>query len=296
MKIDTIVPGPSGMVSGADAIRLAPLLVGIAALALPTLIDLAQQVWTTDAGTHGVIVLFTGLWLIVQERGAITGLKRPGSFGLFLATMLPALAIYIFGRAFGYLFIEVTALFGALLSLGYLYYGTAVLRHLWFPILYLAFLIPPPGWVIDWFTAPMKIWISTNAAELLQRFDYPIVQIGATLYVDQYQLLVEDACAGLNSIVSLTAIGLFYIYLLHRASWRYSLFLLAWIIPMAILANFVRVVALVLITYHGGDEMAQGFLHSTAGILMFITALLGIFAVDALVSPIRRKLSKGQAR
>jgi len=50
-----------------------------------------------------------------------------------------------------------------------------------------------------------------------------------TLYVAQFQLLVEDACSGMNSIVSLTSVSLFYIYLLHASSWRYALFLTFWI-------------------------------------------------------------------
>jgi exosortase/archaeosortase family protein len=94
-------------------------------------------------------------------------------------------------------------------------------------------------------------------------------------------------------LISLSAIGLFYIYLLHRASWRYSLFLLCWIVPVAVLANFVRVIVLVLITYHGSDALAQGFLHSTAGMLMFMTALGGIFVVDALAAPVRKRLTPG---
>ena len=125
---------------------------------------------------------------------------------------------------------------------------------------------------------------------------YPIVRQGVTLYVAQYQLLVEDACAGLNSLVSLTAISLFYIYLLHNATWRYSLMLVAWIIPLAILANVIRIIILVLLTYHFGDAAAQGFLHSTAGLVMFATALLGIFLVDGVTQAVQRRFGWGSHR
>ena len=115
------------------------------------------------------------------------------------------------------------------------------------------------------------------------------------MIVGPYQLLVEDACAGLNSLISLTAISLFYIYILHNASWRYALFLMLWIVPVALLANLVRVMILVLITYHFGNAAAQGFLHSTAGLVMFATALLGIFLVDGLMTPVRRMLTRAHA-
>ena len=130
---------------------------------------------------------------------------------------------------------------------------------------------------------------------MLDAAGYPIASQGVTLVIAQYQLLVEDACAGLNSIVSLTAISLFYIYILHNASWRYSLLLFVWIIPAALFANLVRVLTLVLITYYFGNAAAQGFLHSTAGMIMFVVALLSIFAVDKAMTPIRRRLTGGVA-
>jgi exosortase len=292
MKLDTVVPHrPVHLLRVAGAGWLV-LLAGLASLIVPSLVRLAQQVWTTDAGMHGIIVLATGIWLIGREKDRFVQLRQPASPRLFWSVAIPALLVHVFGRAFGFLSIEIASLVVLLVSIGYLYLGTRAIRHLWFPIFYLCFLIPPPGGVIDAATAPLKTHISANAASLLGLFDYPIVHLGATLHIDQYQLLVEDACAGLNSLISLTAIGLFYIYLLHRASWRYSLFLLCWILPMAIVANFIRVVALVLITYHWGDAMAQGFLHSTAGILMFVTALAGIFVIDGLAWPLRRRLAR----
>ena len=294
MRIDAITPAPQVH----PLHRLLahwPLLLGLAAVLIPTVIRLAQQHWSTEAGMHGPIVLATGIWLIAREKEEIVALSRRGSTALFLAAALPSLAVYIFGRAFGFLSLEATALLGLIGAISYLYLGAAVLRHLWFPILYLCFLIPLPGWFMDWITAPLKTGISVAAVEALQPLGYPIVREGVMLYVAQYQLLVKDACAGLNSLISLTSIGLFYIYLLHRASWRYSLFLLGWIIPVALLANFIRVVVLVLITYHFGDAMAQGFLHSTAGLLMFVTALAGIFVIDGLSSPIRKRLARRPA-
>ena len=85
-------------------------------------------------------------------------------------------------------------------------------------------------------------------------------------------------------VTGLVAISLFYIYLLRNASWRYSLFLVALVIPIAIVANIIRIVVLVLLTYFFGDAVAQGFLHMAAGIFLFVTALLLVFAVDNLMS------------
>jgi exosortase len=272
-----------------------PLWAGLLILGIPSLIRLGQEAWTVDTGVHGPIVLATAIWLLYQAWPEVAGLKRPGNPIIAGIGIAGFLAVYAFGRAFSFLSIEIAAFMGLLVTVGYLYLGFAVLRRFWFPILYLGFVVPMPGWFIDGITAPLKNYITYVATTLLDAAGYPIASQGVTLVVAQYQLLVEDACAGLNSIVSLTAISLFYIYILHNASWRYSLLLFVWIIPAALLANLVRVLMLVLITYHWGNAAAQGFLHSTAGMIMFVVALVSIFALDKAMTPIRRRLAKGTA-
>jgi exosortase/archaeosortase family protein len=63
-----------------------------------------------------------------------------------------------------------------------------------------------------------------------------------------------------------------------------------------VLANFVRVVLLILITDFAGDAWAQGFLHGFAGMVMFAVALLSIFGIDRLAEPIRQRLATRDAR
>lgn len=269
-----------------------PLWLGLIALLVPSLIRLAQEGWTQDSGVHGPIVLATAVWLLIRAWPEVMKLRKPGHPVIAYGAIAGFLIAYIFGRAFSFLSVEIAAVLGLLVAIGYLYLGAAALRRLWFPIIYLGFVVPLPGWLIDGVTAPLKSYISLSATAILDAAGYPIAREGVTLVIAQYQLLVEDACAGLNSIVSLTAISLFYIYLLHNASWRYSLLLLAWILPVAMFANLIRVLILVLITYHFGNAAAQGFLHSTAGMIMFVVALVSIFAVDTLMTPIRRWLTK----
>jgi exosortase B len=272
-----------------------PLAIGGLALLIPTMIAIATGSWTGEAGVHGPIVLATGIWLFARRWRELIEIQRPGSLALTLAVLVPSLLVYAFGRAFDFLALEALALLGVLVAIFYGWFGAEACRRMWFPILYLGFVVPLPGWVITTLTAPMKEYVSWAATWILEGVGYPIVREGVTLYVAQYQLLVEDACAGLNSLISLTAISLFYIYILHNASWRYALFLMLWIIPVALLANLIRVMILVLITYHFGNAAAQGFLHSTAGLVMFASALLGIFLVDGLMTPVRKWLARRSA-
>jgi exosortase len=204
--------------------------------------------------------------------------------------MLVAAVGYAFGRAFDFISIEVGSMLLAFAAVAYSFVGGAVMRMMWFPIVYLAFMIPIPGSILDTATQPLKAFVSEAVTEVLGGVGYPVARVGVTIYVAQYQLLVEDACAGLNSLISLTAIGLFYVYVMRNSNWRYSVLLLALVVPIAILANCVRVAALVLLTYYFGDAVAQGFLHKFAGMVTFTSALLLIFLIDALLTPVRNWL------
>lgn len=266
------------------------LLIGMAAITLPTLVSLGIGPWSTESGVHGPLVLATGIWLIVRRMPEIMQKAEPGSLSLGFALMIPAVMIYVFSRAFDFISTEVAAMLLALAAAAYVFYGRHVFALLWFPIIYLGFVIPIPGWVLDVVTQPLKALVSQSVTATLADFGYPVARVGVTIYVAQYQLLVEDACAGLNSLISLTAIGLFYVYILHNTNWRYSVLLLALVIPIAIMANCIRVAALVLLTFYFGDAVAQGFLHHFAGMVTFTSALLFIFAIDAALKPVRNAL------
>ncbi len=269
-----------------------PLWLGIAAVVVPTLGALGSGPWSTEAGVHGPLVVATGIWLVIRRMPQIRLLQERGSLGVALAMLGPALVLYALGRAYDFISVEVAALLLALFAAAYAYAGPKVLRLMWFPIFYLGFVIPLPGWLLDQITAPLKMLVSQVVTESLGAFGYPVARVGVTIYVAQYQLLVEDACAGLNSLISLAAIGLFYVYILRNTNWRYALLLLTLVVPIAIAANCVRVAALVLLTYYYGDAVAQGFLHQFAGMVTFTSALLLLFLVDALLTPVRNALAR----
>ncbi len=276
-------PRPVGWDAAAGLLRRHwPLVIGLAALVVPSLIRLAEQSWSTEAGAHAPIVLATGIWLLTRGSWAAdpAGQAKWGGWAI-AALALIALPIYIFGRAYDFLSLEAGAVYLAVLLAGIAMVGPATLWRNAFPLFYLAFLIPIPGWIIDQVTAPLQHLISWSATELLAALGYPVSRSGVSIFIAQYQLLVEQACSGMNSLIGLTAITLFYIYVLHRASWRYALLLVALILPVAVVANFIRVLILILLTYYYGDAVAQGFLHNSAGILLFATALMMMILLDA---------------
>ena len=262
------------------------LAVGLAVLVLPTMFQVARDSWSTEQGGHGPLVLATGLWAVWRELKGTNVVRKPGNLVLGLLMLGVSLGVFVIARITGILEIEAFAMYGALISGVYVVQGPAVIRLIWFPLVYLAFTLPPPDTVVAAVTQPIKIAISSWAVTLLHAIGYPIASSGVTIQIGQYQLLVAAACAGLNSIVTLTALCLFYVYLRHRSNPVAFLVIALAAIPIAVVANFVRVLVLILMTYHLRDAVAHGFMHDFAGLLMFSVALFTIFAVDKAAAPL----------
>ena len=269
-----------------------PMLLGILVLAVPTFVRLGQQVWTKEIGAHGPIVLATGIWLLWRKWDSMVAQAKPGHPAITIVGMLATLGLYVFGRAYDFISLEAAGLYGFGLALMYDRFGLKTMLSNWFPLFYLGLLLPVPGWVIDEFTAPLKLLVSYVATSIVEPFGIPIVREGVTMTVGPYQLLVEDACSGLNSLIGLIAITMFYIYLLRNASPAYSAFLVCLIIPVAIVANVIRIATLILLTYFFGDAVGQGFLHVTTGLVLFAISLSLMFAIDSLASKLLHRTGK----
>jgi exosortase len=261
---------------------LADLLfyAGFLALVVPTLIFVARSTWSTEQGAHGPIVLMTGIWLLWIKWPSVRGYVCPPPAWKAALLVVPLLLLYPITRITQIVEVEGYVMYATAVAVAYGLLGGKVLYKLAFPLFYLAFVFPPPETLIYSITMPLKIGISEASIAFLQLFGYPIGGTGVTIQIGQYQLLVAAACSGLNSIVSLSALTIFYIYIRHSDNLRYAAILLLAVVPVAIAANFIRVLLLILLTYHAGEAAAQGFMHDLAGITMFATALLLIYLLD----------------
>lgn len=271
-----------------------PIFVGFGMMAVPTLIRLAEQVWPMEIGAHGPIVLATGIWLLFHIRAELAALASKPPVLLALAGFVVGIALYIFGRPYDLIALEAGGVYIFFLSAALLILGLRPMLNNVFPFLYLAFLIPVPGWILDQVTAPLQMLVSAVSTGILEALGYPIDRQGIVIFIAQYRLLVEDACSGMNSLIGLVAVMLFYIYIIHRASLRYTLLLAAAIIPIAVFVNILRVMALILLTYYAGDEVAQGFLHVTTGVVLFAVALGLTILLDKVLQRFIQK-DRGEA-
>lgn len=260
-----------------------PVLLGLLVMYVPTFVDLAYGLWTKDEQMHGPIVFAVVMYLFWSMRSKIHSAPTEPRLGIAWALLVVGVFLYVLGRSQEIVMFELGSLLWILPALMLAQRGINALRVCWFPIFFLFFMIPLPGPVVDVLTLPMKTFVSWATEHVLYAAGYPISRSGVILYLGPYQLLVADACAGLHTLFSLEAMGLFYLHLTQRGSWWRNVLLAALIIPISLTANVIRVVTLSLVTYHFGDEAGQGFLHGFAGIVLFVSALILIMAIDSLI-------------
>ena len=261
------------------------VLVGLACAYAPVYLAAAGGIWQDDNHAHGALVLAVVLWLFWTVKGDIHQTDANPALALGWFVFLFGLLIYVMGRIVGRSILEFGSQPFVLTGLLLLLKGTKALRVAWFPVFYTVFMIPLPVIFVDMATGPLKEWISSVVTDGLYLAGYPVSRMGFTITIGQYQMLVADACSGLNSMFSLTALGTLYMFILNRRSRLHNALMLASILPIAFVSNLVRVTFLVLITYHFGDETGQGFLHGAAGIVLMVVALMGFFALDAVLAP-----------
>lgn len=269
---------------------------GFAAMYLPTYWWAATTIWQSEEQAHGAVILLVAAWLFWQQRRAIAeAAGRPAPWAGWVLFGL-GLALYVVGRSQAVSIFEIGSQIPVLAGILLLFAGRPGLRAAAFPLFYLLFMIPLPGILVDTVTGPLKQWISIIAEETLYAAGYPIGRSGVVLSIGPYQLLVADACSGLHSMFSLSALGVLFMYLNGRRSLAHNLVMLASILPIAFAANVVRVIFLILVTYHLGDEAGQGFLHGTAGIVLLLCALLLLFLLDAGLARLGRRRHAATAR
>src|SRR6478735_5686343 len=197
--------------------------VGLLFLYVPTFVGLARTLWREEEYSHGPIILAVAIYLAWRARKAVGGGRRAVggvvlAGGLLLYWIGQSQSLPLFATAS---IIPVVA--GAALVMG----GVPLLKSLAFPLLFLAFLIPLPGFIVEAATGPLKEFVSAIVAAILSMMGYAVERAGVVIDMGGHQMLVADACSGMNSIVSLAALTLLYTHLTGPSSTRRWIVLLA---------------------------------------------------------------------
>ena len=259
---------------------------GVLLFLAPAIIALAQESWTTEAGSLAPIVILLGAWTIFNtlRAGRAKEAYDPGSLLLWGVLIVPVILIYAFAQA-----IEMTALMalaawtGTTLTI-YGWFGGQAIRRCAVPLMFTALCVPLPYALSVQLNAELRTWTSEHAVNLADKIGLDAALGQGEVIIGPYVLAVENACAGTSTTLSLVAIGVLYAYWIRKAGMATVIGLIILAIPIALAANVIRVVGLLALVSIFGDTILDTVLHPLSGVLSFVVAAMLLGGSAALIS------------
>lgn len=264
----------------------APFLIVFVVLFWPTFTWMAERFDTHDSFySHGWLIPFASGWLVWQRRARLSRLTpRASVWGL--ALLIPAICVHVLASLWRVHFVSGFSMLAAIWGLGWTVWGGRVAWALRFPLLFLLFMIPLPGVLLIAISFKMKLaaaWLASSGLTLL---GLPAQQAGSMIHVRGISVIVDDTCSGLRSLISLIALSTLWTSLMPpEAKPWHKLFIVLSSIPIALAANMIRIIVLVLLSAIYGAKIAESFIHYGSGVVVFGVALAVFAWLSRRLSP-----------
>ena len=238
--------------------------------------------WSTDDNySHGFFIVPLALYFAWERRDKIAAAPiTPSMLGLLIVT--GSLFLLVAGLLGAELFLSrvsiVLTLAGAILFL----FGWPTLRVLIFPLAFMLLMIPLPAIIFNKIAFPLQLLASHVGEATVRSLDIPILREGNVLILANAKLEVAEACSGIRSLVSLFTLGIVFGYFVDPRIWVRTFIALS-AIPVAILANGLRVASAGVAAHNYGTAGVEGLFHEFSGWVVFVIAFLMMFALQRLL-------------
>jgi exosortase len=269
---------------GWPQLALISLLIGL--LYYRILAHLVSDWWTDPNYSHGFIIPIFCAWVVWQNRKRIAEIPvMPSWFGFLV--IVGAVGILVLGVLGAENFLSRTSLLFFLAGLAIQFRGWQFFRALLFPWAVLFLMIPLPAIILNQIAFPLQFEASRLASGLLGLFGVPVLREGNIIKLPSVTLDVVQACSGLRSLVSLIAFAVLFGYFFERRVWRRVLLILV-AIPIAVVANGVRIMGSGILGQYWDPDKAQGFFHLFSGWVIFLLSLGLLTAFHSALSLLDR--------
>lgn len=261
--------------SPANLVKIALLLLLWALVFLPVFPPMVDTWLNHSDNSHALLVPLISLYFFWEKRGGMAHIPLQPS-GLGWGGLVLCLVFYLASYAGGIAVVARIMLVSAFICLFWSTLGTAWVRNFAFPLGFLYFMVPVPDTLLGMVAFPLQLFATKISASLIQFCSIPVYREGNMLYFLQTQLEVAEACSGIRSIMSLTMLSAIFAYIATGRRWHQALLVLS-AVPIAMLANIVRVSGTGILAHFFGDRVARGFLHEFSGLAVFAFGLAVLF-------------------
>lgn len=229
--------------------------------------------WYTDENySHGFLIPVISGYLLWQKKDDIkSAVVSPSNLGLPIALL--GLFVYLVGNVAGENFTMRLSLLLVAAAAIVFAYGFGLFRTILFPYCYLFFMLPLPFILYDSVAFPLKLLVTQYSVGFLKLIGIPVMREGNIIVLTTTTLEVADACSGIRSIMSLLALSTALAYFTQRGAVKKTILALM-AIPIALVANSIRVIGTGMLASRFGPSVAEGFFHEFAGLVIFGAAIL----------------------
>jgi exosortase len=241
------------------------------------LVDLSYT-WHADGDySHGLLILPLVGYFAWKRRAVLAATDRkPAVAGLVLVVI--SLGVMLIGTAGVEFFLMRTSALGVVIGAILFLAGWKWLRALAFPISLCLLLIPPPPVIFYQIALPLQLMATKFGVAILQLTRIPVLREGNVIVLAQTTLEVTEACSGIRSLISLFSLAVLYAYTATpRNGQRMAIAFSS--IPIAIIANGLRIAGTGVAAQIVGPGAATGFFHSFSGWTVFMTSFVMLLAV-----------------
>jgi len=270
-------------VAGAIALFAASLTL----LYWPVFLKLVDDWAHDDNYSHGFLIPPLAAYLVWERWDRLKATATsPSLFGLVV--IAGSVVVLLAGYLGAELFLSRIALMGALIGSVLYVLGWRHLKLLAFPLGVLLLMIPIPAIIFNQVVFPLQLVASQAGEMTLSAVGIPVLREGNIITLANTTLEVAEACSGIRSLVSLLTLAIVFGYFTDPRSGIRTVIALS-AIPVAILANALRVAGTGIAAHYYGSAAAEGFFHSFSGWIVFIAAfamLLIIVQVLHRIAPL----------
>ncbi|MBE3112721.1 MAG: VPLPA-CTERM-specific exosortase XrtD [Acidobacteria bacterium] len=275
------------------AVAAALIVLGFAVLYWHVIARLVHDWATDDNYSHGFLIVPIALYLAWERRDRLAAAGRRPS-GLGLIVVLLSVGVLAAGVLGSELFLTRVSILGVIAGLVLFRGGWKRLAVLAFPIAFLLLMIPIPAIIFNQIAFPLQLLASRFGELTLTAAGIPVLREGNVITLATTSLEVAEACSGIRSLISLLTLAIVYGYLIDQRPWARVVLALA-SVPVAIVANGVRVAGTGIAAHYYGAQAAMGFFHTFSGWLVFLVAFILLFVVQrviVLIAPARAGTSR----
>ena len=283
----------TAVASGPDRglrIRIAVLAVVFVALFIPAFSRMFYVFMNDGNYSYGFFIPLVSLFYIYMNWPTLSKVEaRPSLTGLPLLVLSVFCYLVVASLNPPQHYLMDVFMLGTLSSLVIQFFGWRRFRAYLFPILYLLLMFPlPKAFEELYITLPLQKYAAASGASVIEAFDIPVVRDGNVIRVPEMDLLVEEACSGIRSLFSLTALAVAMVFLFEKRWWE-KILLLAITPPIAVMANVIRVASTGLLATWVSKDFASGFLHYFQELAIFavgmILLLTSAWIITVLIPP-----------